>query len=465
MYFYGGMYEKWLRITSSIGCLYLDCCMHGAIVPLLTEMQWSQSGNATISGLSKGTAPLSVAATFFSAGMVEILFSPIAGLVADRWGLDIVILFGLLCATLKCLLYGLTTLTPLILLANRSLQGVVSAFTQTMAMARITDFYGSTSSFECTIVTGVAMCKLSFNLFASLFVGELFRYLNSRVFLLFLPVEFGLIVCVLLTFRTENFHKKEETRSDDGTITLVDKKKRRSVRWGALFDVQVLIISLSFLVMNLGQAALDPSLAIWVEYVFGEGTVASAHLLGLCGFSVILSAVCCTFVLETFSKDFTWIFCTVSLFIAGLPLVLVKFSPSLTVASLCLAVYFFGLQAARVILITMCSTVAVTRYPEAYSLVFSLVNLGWSGAFLVGPLLAPPLFGSSCTICMIGVACILTALLAFFLRNIDSKDGLSFMDCFCVKASSDDGYQLVATNENSQITFDLQRVMIQTIEH
>ena len=190
--------------------------MHGAVVPLLTEVQWQhQSSNATIGEISKGTASFALAATFMSTGIVEVLFSPIAGLVADRWGLDIVLLFGLLCSTFKCLLYGLTPLTPLILLTNRCLQGVVSACTQTMAMARIRDIYDE-ASLECTIVTGVAMCKLSFSLFAALFVGELFRYLNNRVFLLFLSIELILIVGVLLTFRTENFHKKEGTRSDHG---------------------------------------------------------------------------------------------------------------------------------------------------------------------------------------------------------------------------------------------------------
>ncbi|XP_033633764.1 vesicular acetylcholine transporter unc-17-like [Asterias rubens] len=465
MHFYGGNSERWLRVFTSIGCQYLDSCMHGAVVPLLTEVQWQhQSSNATIGEISKGTASFALAATFMSTGIVEVLFSPIAGLVADRWGLDIVLLFGLLCSTFKCLLYGLTPLTPLILLTNRCLQGVVSACTQTMAMARIRDIYDE-ASLECTIVTGVAMCKLSFNLFAALFVGELFRYLNNRVFLLFLSIELILIVGVLLTFRTENFHKKEETRSDQGAddaTSQVDQKKHRSVRWRVIFDVQVLIVALSFLVSALGYTALEPTLAVWVDYMFGDGTVSTAHMLGLCGFSVLLSTACCVYVLGTLSNNLTWIFCFVSLCTAGLPLVLVKFSPSLTVASIFLAVFFFGSQAARVILITMCSTIAVKRHPEAYSLVFSIVNLGWGGASLFGPLVAPFLFGSSCTVCMIGVAYILTALLALLLRNLDSKDGINFMDCYCAKAIDDDGYQLVVTNEDIPFTFEQRQVMIQT---
>ncbi|XP_071792039.1 vesicular acetylcholine transporter-like [Asterias amurensis] len=463
MNFNGGNSEKWLRVFTSIGCQYLDSCMHGAVVPLLTEVQWQQSSNAT-SETPKGTASFALAATFVSTGIVEVLFSPIAGLVADRWGLDIVLLFGLLCSTFKCLLYGLTPLTPLILLNNRCLQGVVSACTQTMAMARIRDIYDE-ASLECTIVTGVAMCKLSFNLFAALFVGELFRHLNNRVFLLFLSVEFILIVSVMLTFRTENFHKKEETKSDHGAddaTRQVDQKTNRSVRWRAIFDVQVLIVALSFLVGALGHTALEPTLAVWVDYMFGDGTVSTAHILGLCGFSVLLSTACCTYVLGTLSHNLTWIFCFASLCTAGLPLVLVKFSSSLTVASIYLAVFFFGLQASRVILITMCSTIAVMRHPEAYSLVFSIVNLGWGAASLLGPLVAPFLFGSSCTVCVIGVACILTALLAFLLRNLDSKDGLNFMDCFSVKAFSDDGYQLIATNEDIPFTYEQKEFMIQT---
>ncbi|XP_071803640.1 vesicular acetylcholine transporter-like [Asterias amurensis] len=464
MYFYGGNSEKWLRVSTSIGCLYLESCLHGAVVPLLTEVQWQhqQSSNATIGEIPKGSAAsFALAAMFVSTGLLEVLFSPIAGLVADRWGLDAVVLFGLLCSTFKCLLYGLAPFTPFILMTNRCLQGVMSACTQTMAMARIRDVYDEVS-LECTIVIGVAMCKLSFSLFAGLFVGEIFRYLGSEVFLLFLPVDVILIAGVLLTFRTENFHK-DETRSEVAGRQ-VDTKNQRSVRWRALFDVQVLIVVFGILVVSLGQTSLEPSLEIWVQFMFGEGTVSTAHILGLCGCSVVVSTVCCTYALGTFSKNLTWILCFVSLCIAGLPLVLVKFSPSLIAASTYLAVFFFGLQASRLILITMCSMIAVVRYPEAYGFVFSLVNFGWGAAFLIGPLVAPFLFESACAICMIGVACILTALLTFFLQHLDSKDGLYFMDCISCKAFNGDGYQLIATNEDILFTYDQKQVMIQNID-
>ena len=144
MAFKGGPKEKWLRIVTGIGALYLDSCMHEAVVPLLSNLQWAES-NVTSDSSPDGDldvqASSTVSVVFFSTGMTEILLSPVAGMVADLWGLDIVVLFGLLVATLKCVLYGLVNTSLIIVLINRMLQGAISACTQTMAMARIRDVY------------------------------------------------------------------------------------------------------------------------------------------------------------------------------------------------------------------------------------------------------------------------------------------------------------------------------------
>ena len=167
--------------------LYLDSCMHEAVVPLLSNLQWAES-NVTSDSSPDGDldvqASSTVSVVFFSTGMTEILLSPVAGMVADLWGLDIVVLFGLLVATLKCVLYGLVNTSLIIVLINRMLQGAISACTQTMAMARIRDVYDQSSA-ECTFIMGVAMCKFSISLFAGLFAGELFGIMASRMYLLF----------------------------------------------------------------------------------------------------------------------------------------------------------------------------------------------------------------------------------------------------------------------------------------
>ena len=165
------------------------------------------------------------------------------------------VLFGLLVATLKCVLYGLVNTSLIIVLINRMLQGAISACTQTMAMARIRDVYDQSSA-ECTFIMGVAMCKFSISLFAGLFAGELFGIMASRMYLLFLPVIFLLSVGILLTFRNENIHSQgsnsNETlnRRDTHASTHPDTMRRR-----ALWDIQVIIISLCFFVASLGHTA------------------------------------------------------------------------------------------------------------------------------------------------------------------------------------------------------------------
>ena len=200
MLFYAGSVEKWLRVITSIGALYLDSSMSKAVVPLLSNWDWAEGNvslvpDSSVDGDLDIHASFTVSAMFFSTGLVEIVLSPIAGMVADQWGLDLVVLCGLHVCILKCLLYGVLNTTVVIVLTNRILQGVISACVQTMAMARIRDVYDEASA-ECTIIIGVAMCKLSFGLFAGLFVGELFHIMANRVFLLFIPVAFVLIVCI-----------------------------------------------------------------------------------------------------------------------------------------------------------------------------------------------------------------------------------------------------------------------------
>ncbi|XP_038050846.1 vesicular acetylcholine transporter unc-17-like [Patiria miniata] len=421
---------KWLRIVSSIGALYLDSCLHGAVVPIVSEWAWATTdvplttNRSHTSGDEETRASFAIDAIFLSTGIAEIGLSPIAGMAADRFGFDVVILAGLLVGILKCLLFGLLGTSIVIVSINRVLQGVVSAFTQTIAMARIRDVYAEASP-ECANVMAIAMFKMAYNFFAGLFIGELYRYLKYRVFLLFLPISLLLIIGVLITFRTDNFHSKDESKEGSEC----KQNPSSAVQWRVICDVQLMVVATCFVVSNLGQSSLEPSFAVWMKSAFGAGPESTGVILGLCGVATITASLASAQILPTL-RHRSWIFCLTSLCTAGVPLLLVSFSPSIVLAGASLCAHFLGATAARFTLLLMCSTIANSRYPQAYGLVFSVLNVGWAASFLVGPLLASYLFGSVCVICIIGVACIASSLLTMILQTLDSKQGPNFMDCF-----------------------------------
>ena len=204
---------------------------------------------------------------------------------------------------------------------------------------------------------------------------------------------------------------------------------------------------------------LEPSLAVWIKSAFGEGSLSTGHILGIGGLTTILGSVISAIVVNAF-QDRLWIICIASLCTAGVPLILLKFSLGIKVASVAISVFLFGVHATRFILISMCSTIASSRYPESYGLVFAIVNIGWGVSCLIGPLLASSLFGSSCVICMIGILCILNSSLAVFLRNLDSTDGPNFMDCWTNYTNRNQGYQqLIVPDKGISFTYDQHTIM------
>ena len=137
-----GKVEKWLRILTSLGALYLESATYGAVFPLLPDLEWASTRPAVSSNATGQTELLespAVGAIFVSSGVCEFLLSPIAGLLADRLGFDAVVSFGLLVLSVKCLLYGLLDTTIVTVSVGRLLQGVAGACLQPIGIARITD--------------------------------------------------------------------------------------------------------------------------------------------------------------------------------------------------------------------------------------------------------------------------------------------------------------------------------------
>ncbi|XP_038075605.1 vesicular acetylcholine transporter unc-17-like [Patiria miniata] len=442
---------KWLRIATSIGALYLDSCLHGAVVPIVAEWDWAATdvplttNRSQTNGNEETRASFAIGAIFLSTGLAEIGLSPIAGMTADRFGFDVVILIGLLIGILKCLLFGLLGTSIVIVSTNRVLQGALSACTQTIAMARIRDVYAKASP-ECANVMAIALCKMAFNFFAGLVIGELYGYLKYRVFLLFLPISLLLIIGVLITFRNDNFHSKDESNGKDEC----EQNSSGAVRWRVICDVQLMIVTTCCMFSTLGQSSLEPSFAVWMKSSFEAGPESTGVILGLCGVASITSSLASAQILPALQHR-SWIFCMASLCTAGVPLLLVNFSPNIVVAGVALCTHLFGATAARFTLLMMCSTIANSRYPQSYGLVFAMFNVGWAASFLLGPLLASYLFGSVCVICIIGAACIASSLLTVILQTLDSKQGPNIMDCF---PNDYPKYQIVTSTGGPPLSYE-----------
>ncbi|XP_038074022.1 vesicular acetylcholine transporter unc-17-like [Patiria miniata] len=452
--------EKWLRILTSIGAMYLECSLWGAVQPLVSEWDWAMNNvtrEPTESQTSDGNeietrTSFTVAAIFFAMGLVEIILSPITGMVADRCGFDVMILLSLLCGVSQSLLFGCFDASVVTVLIYRILGGASSALSQTIGIARIRDVYTSESR-ECSTAIAVGMSKMAAGYFAALITGELYHFMKHRVFLLFLPVCLILIIGVLLTFRNGNFHSKTELKGEDEGKQHLSSK----LRWRVVFDVQLIILCICFFVTGLGVTALDPSLAVWMKSVYGAGAAPVGFILGVCGLVTLIANITSGQVLHIL-KDWSWIFCMTSLCITGLPLVLINFSPDIVSAGVALCGFFSGLSAVRFTLILLCTTIANSRYPQACGHVFGIVNIGWAAPFLVGPLLAPYMFGSTCAVCIIGAACIASAPLAIFLRQPDSNQGLNLMDC----CADDHGeYKVLTKNDGVPFAYDISEETLQ----
>ena len=452
--------EKWLRIITSIGALYLEGCFWGAIQPLVSEWDWAMS-NVTRDGVepqaageseTETRASFAVAAIFLVTGLMEVIISPIAGAVADRFGFDAVIAFSLSCGAVQSVLFGCFETSAVVIFIYRILQGASNASSQAIALARIRDMY-SLGSRECTTFFALGISKTATGYFSSLLVGELYHSMKNRVFFLFTPFSLLFIIGVMLTFRTVNFHSKDTGLQSERS----EYTSSSALQWRIFLDVQLLVLVICCFLPTLAYAAFEPSVAVWMKSAYGAGPATVGIILGLCGLVSLVATIASAQILHIM-QDRSWIFFLVTLLMIGPPLILMNFSPDIITASIALCAFFIALCAVRFAPLEMCSTIADSRYPQSCGQVFSIVNASWGASFVVGPLLAPYFFGSTCGVCIVGAACMTTAPLAIFLRHLDSKQGPNIWDC-CKDHRPD--YKMVATNDVVPFTYDTSKHTLQ----
>ncbi|XP_022100163.1 probable vesicular acetylcholine transporter-B [Acanthaster planci] len=444
-----GQAERWLRILTSIGALYLESALNGAVFPLLSDWDWASTHRAARNSVvsanttaETGThASIAAAGIFVSTGFLELMCSPIAGLAADRCGFDAVLLFGLLLSTLKCLIYGLFNTTIVIVSVGRLLQGIASACIQPIGFARIQCMYDKSSK-EFRSILALAMARISFTYFAGLLTGELYKLMECRVLLIFIPMTLMLISGVLITFRTKNLHLSSKPSEESKTTHSVVFQGGDTLRWRVFGDLQIINIALCFFVADIGRTSLEPSVAVWMKSTFGADLSTISLVFGLFGLAIVSSSIFSSCILPVF-RGRSWIYGILTLCPAGLTLIFLNSCREMYWAGFALFVHFFTASGTRLLLTFMCFTLAANRYAAVSGLLFAVTNTGMAAASLAGPLVAVWLFDPVYLVYAIGVVHLLCTIPMIFLRELDSRRGPNIVDYFHGDNRSEQEYRIV----------------------
>ena len=348
-------------------------------------------------GLSYAQVGLLRAVTSIVMSVLEIP----AGVLAERFGEPLLLVFGLVCAATGYTCVAITDEFNMIVLGF-FIAGIGAAFQHSLASALISGNFDSTNRRRALGVYNSTgdLGKLAFTGVFSLGIGVGFAWEISVVFLGLLTLGFAIAVPVLTrgAQRTKSLHST--------------KAENKPVGWGIKKPVEFTWLSLTVFMDSLIQTVFLTFIAfVLLDKGAGEGLASIAVVLTLSGGMV--GKFCCGFLAANFGDRKTFLILQV-LTILGLLLVPILSS---TLTLLLLPIIGLAVQGTSTVTYGSVSEfIDIKRQSRGYALIYTLSSVASvAGPFLFG--FIADAYGLNVSLLLLAAVAVVTIPSSFVLRR------------------------------------------------
>ena len=434
-----------LHFLNSFGVILLEKIAFALTTPIMAQWSWvavNGDGRATATRFNSSKSQhntfeeadasyngmsLPVMAVLLANPVVGMLLSPLTGILGDRFGHDLPILFGLGLNIIMSIIFAFYSSFEAVFIAC-ILQGTAGAFNTPNAFAKINKLFPPQSK-AGKLSLCLVMTANVFSFIGPAIEGLLHEYFGQMVCFLMLLVPLELVLCcgtisaVICNCKSANMNHSisdpEELRNTESNTSKCERQNDTSVA-KLLLNPKVIIAAATFGVAWLPRKCVDSTIAMWMDEKFSSGPA-------IVGLAISLAAVVVP-VANVFGTSFAsmWpdrlhLLSSICVALCGLTISTMFLSPNPEIVSICYASYIFFACTARYGAMSLLSVLA-EKFPNTpRGTVMSAASVGLSICNLIGPLIAIPLFNSFgfISICVsVGPLCCLFApLVCVFLQQ------------------------------------------------
>eukprot|EP00095_Tigriopus_kingsejongensis_P012703 snap_masked-scaffold22_size673200-processed-gene-5.22 protein:Tk12703 transcript:snap_masked-scaffold22_size673200-processed-gene-5.22-mRNA-1 annotation:"vesamicol binding" len=319
---------------------------------------------------------MGIGVLFASKAAVQILINPMSGMVIDKIGYDLPMMFGLIVMFFSTLLFACGS-TYSVLFFARSLQGVGSAFADTGGMSMIADRY--TEEAERSKAMGIALAFISFGcLVAPPFGGILYNWAGKAlpfIILAFVCLIDGFLL--LLIMRPLKAKQVEEGHVHPNATPL----------WRLLIDSHIACCSGALIVANVSLAFLEPTISKWMGDTM-DAKEWQQGLIWLPAFFPHVMGVILTVRMARKYPEWVYALAGIGLVLEGLSCFVIPFCTNYFLLMIPICFICFGIALIDTALLPMLGYIVDKKYVSVYGSVYAIADISYSAAYAVGPVIA-----------------------------------------------------------------------------
>lgn len=325
---------------------------------------------------------MGIGVLFASKAAVQIFINPLSGMVIDRIGYDLPMMFGLIVMFFSTLLFACGSSYGVLFFA-RSLQGVGSAFADTGGMSMIADRY--TEEAERSKAMGIALAFISFGcLVAPPFGGILYNWAGKAlpfVILAFVCLIDG--VLLLLIMRPLKAKQVEEGHVHPDATPL----------WRLMIDSHIACCSGALIVANVSLAFLEPTISKWMNDTM-DAEEWQQGLIWLPAFIPHVMGVILTVKMAKKYPEWVYALAGIGLAMEGLSCFVIPFCTNYFILMIPICFICFGIALIDTALLPMLGYIVDKKYVSVYGSVYAIADISYSAAYAVGPVVAGNIVGT-----------------------------------------------------------------------
>ena len=346
---------------------------------------------------------------FASKAIVQLICNPFTGGFIDRVGYVKPLTIGLMVMFSSTTLFACAQTFGLLFVA-RGLQGLGSALADTSALGLVADRFQDQA--ERSKAMGIALAFISFgSLVAPPFGGVLCQFAGKEW-----PFLIMAFICLIDAFLLLLIEKptKDIRKAKDGNLPV------GTPIYKLFIDPYIAVIAASLMIANYPLAFLEPTIAKYMETTMN----ASKWQVGLVWLPAFPPHILGVFLVVWLSKKYIryqWLYGAIGLLIIGVSTALVPLCNSYVSLILPLAFLCFGIALIDTALLPTLAHLVDVRHTSVYGSVYAIVDISYSLAYALGPILAGQAVQTMGYLKMnvsIGLANILFSPLLVLLRNV-----------------------------------------------
>ncbi|CDW52212.1 vesicular acetylcholine transporter unc 17 [Trichuris trichiura] len=305
---------------------------------------------------------------FASKAIVQLLVNPFSGMLIDRIGYEIPMIIGLVVMFSSTAIFALGQSYGVLFFA-RSLQ-------DTSGLAMIANRFPEET--ERSRSMGIALAFISFgSLVAPPFGGTLYQFAGKPV--PFLVLSF---VCLLDGFMVFMLIHPKTARTEMG-----ERVKGPNV-FRLLLDPYIATCAGALVTANISLAFLEPTIAKWMTETMPTVTEWQIGLVWLPPFIPHLLGVYSAVRLMKRYPRLPWFIAAVGLGLEGISCFIVPFTTNYTGVIIPLAILCYGIALVDTALLPLLGYLVDTRHASVYGSVYAIVDISYSLAYAIGPIVA-----------------------------------------------------------------------------